>query len=355
MKKSLIALSILASFAGVASAATNVTLYGYVDAGYENWSGKGTTGSGVDVNAAADGSLVQGGKSESNSMYGIKGEEDLGNGVSAMFKFEGRFAADVGAVSSSDNMFHRESTVGLKGSFGEVKIGRAKSQIEQTLGGVAPGGRVADVDFYSVVATRHSNGLFYSYNNSGFEFGADVTTKGGAYDAEASTGKIGYGVRLGWSGEVAGTTLTARIGHQDDGQAATQRESGALVAATMGPVTVGLAYAQGRGDAADLAAYKFGSATVPADKATTLSALVAGQITSADSVYVKYQQRKAKDAAGASLYNGNVIAAGYGHTLSPRTSVYADVSRAKIKQLGDGGATGDGVATGYSFGLAHSF
>ncbi len=38
MKKTLVALAVLGSFAGVASAATSVTLYGTVDAGYEGWS-----------------------------------------------------------------------------------------------------------------------------------------------------------------------------------------------------------------------------------------------------------------------------------------------------------------------------
>ena len=37
MKKTLVALAVLGSFAGVASAATSVTLYGTVDGGYEDW------------------------------------------------------------------------------------------------------------------------------------------------------------------------------------------------------------------------------------------------------------------------------------------------------------------------------
>ena len=47
MKKTLVALAVLGSFAGVASAATSVTLYGTVDAGYEGWN-FGKDFSGVD-------------------------------------------------------------------------------------------------------------------------------------------------------------------------------------------------------------------------------------------------------------------------------------------------------------------
>ena len=384
MKKTLVALAVLGSFAGVASAATSVTLYGTVDAGYEGWS------YGKDL-SDLDNTFVQGGGSESNSKFGIRGQEDLGNGLAAVFTLEGRFGADVGAIDSNDSFFHRESTVGLKGSFGEVKIGRAKSQMELALGGIVPGRRVADVDLYSVALTRHSNGLFYSYDNAGFSFGADVTTKGGAYGnkggkvdvlglvapavsagyaSEGAEGsKVGYGVRLGYAGQVGGgVTLLARAAYQDDGRVyaydatgtaideAKQREVGGLLAAVVpfgnNSVTFGVAYAQGKGLASDLADAKFGVGRIYADKARTLSGVVAASFGSNDSAYLKYQQRKGT-VSGATVYNGNVWAAGYEHNLSKRTSVYADVAYATIKNTG--GPANKGTATGYSVGLAHNF
>ncbi|MCE1175838.1 MAG: porin [Burkholderiales bacterium] len=359
MKKTLVALAVLGSFAGVASAATSVTLYGTVDAGYEGWS------YGKDL-SNRDNTFVQGGTSESNSNFGIKGQEDLGNGLSAIFKLEGRFGADVGAIDSDDSFFHREATVGLKGSFGEVKIGRAKSQMELALGGIVPGHRVADVDLYSVALTRHSNGLFYSYDNAGFSFGADVTTKGGAADnaTEGVSGKVGYGARLGYAGQVGGgVTLLARAAYQNDGtttvvagDAVKNQEWGGLLAAVVpyanNALTVGVAYAQGKGAASDLVDAKFGLGRIATKKARTLSAVIASTIGSNDSVYVKYQQRKGT-TAGATDYNGNVWAAGYSHDLSKRTSVYADVAYATIKNTG--GPENKGTATGYSVGLAHNF
>jgi predicted porin len=361
MKKTLVALAVLGSFAGVASAATSVTLYGTVDAGYEGWNfGKDFSG--------VDSVFQQGGTSESNSNFGIKGQEDLGNGLSAIFKLEGRFGADVGAIDSDDSFFHREATVGLKGSFGEVKIGRAKSQMELALGGIVPGHRVADVDLYSVAATRHSNGLFYSYDNAGFSFGADVTTKGGAAGnaREGFTGeKVAYGARLGYTGQVGGNvTLLARAAYQNDGTPVTvgtktvkTQEWGGLLAAVVpfsnNSLTVGVAYAQGKGMASDLTDAKgLLAGRIPADKARTLSAVVAAGFGSNDSAYLKYQQRKGS-WNGVTTYNGNVWAAGYEHSLSKRTSVYADVAYATIKNIGTVGLKG--TATGYSVGLAHNF
>lgn len=353
MKKTLVALAVLGSFAGVASAATSVTLYGTVDAGYEGWS------YGKDF-STRNNTFVQGGTSEANSKIGVKGQEDLGNGLAATFQLEGDVNADVG----SSSLFNRESTVGLKGAFGEVKVGKSKSQMELALGGVVPGRRVADVDLYSVAAKRHSNGLFYSYDNAGFSFGADVTTKGGALDNdnEGEKGqKVGWGVRAGYAGNVGGNvTLLARAAYQRDGVVLPndkqQYEAGGLLAAVIpysnNALTVGVAYAQGRGDAADLLSAKAGTNRIYADKARTWSGVIASTFGPNDSAYVKYQQRKGKLDDGSVAYNGNVWAIGYEHALSKRTSVYADVAYATIKQPQ---ASDKGTATGYSVGLSHSF
>ena len=353
MKKTLVALAVLGSFAGVASAATSVTLYGTVDAGYEGWS------YGKDF-SSFNNTFVQGGTSEANSKIGVKGQEDLGNGLAATFQLEGNVNGDVGSAS----LFDRESTVGLKGAFGEVKVGKSKSQMELALGGVVPGHRVADVALYSVVDARHSNGLFYSYDNAGFSFGADVTTKGGALGnaSEGATGsKVGYGVRAGYAGQVGGgVTLLARAAYQRDGVVLAnnkqQYEAGGLLAAVVpyanNALTVGVAYAQGRGYAADLLSAKAGTARVYADKARTWSGVIASSFGPNDSAYVKYQQRKGKLDNGTVAYNGNVWAIGYEHALSKRTSVYADVAYATIKQPT---VSDKGTATGYSVGLSHSF
>ena len=377
MKKTLVALAVLGSFAGVASAATSVTLYGTVDAGYEGWS------YGKDF-STWNNTFVQGGTSEANSKIGVKGQEDLGNGLAATFQLEGDVNADVGSA----DLFNRESTVGLKGAFGEVKVGKSKSQMELALGGVVPGRRVADVDLYSVAAKRHSNGLFYSYDNAGFSFGADVTTKGGALGngytdtttntyvaTEGEKGqKVGWGVRAGYAGNVGGNvTLLARAAYQRDGVVLLndkqQYEAGGLLAAVIpysnNALTVGVAYSQGRGWAEDLVTAKANSAAktlagrdsdtgrVYADKARTWSGVIASTFGPNDSAYVKYQQRKGKLDDGSVAYNGNVWAIGYEHALSKRTSVYADVAYATIKNTG--GTDNKGTATGYSVGLSHSF
>ena len=55
------------------------------------------------------------------SRLGFKGEEALGNGLSAVFALEMGFDSASGATKSA---FDRRAVVGLKGSFGEVLVGR---------------------------------------------------------------------------------------------------------------------------------------------------------------------------------------------------------------------------------------
>lgn len=66
----------------------------------------------------------------SRSNLAFAGTEDLGNGLQATFRLSTRFSADTGI--STDTLgdvgkkpfWHGESTVGLKGSFGSLKVGR---------------------------------------------------------------------------------------------------------------------------------------------------------------------------------------------------------------------------------------
>ena len=59
------------------------------------------------------------------SRFGIRGEEDLGNGLSALYQYEFRVNADRGNLGSTGGggTAQRLSWVGLRGSFGEVKAG----------------------------------------------------------------------------------------------------------------------------------------------------------------------------------------------------------------------------------------
>ena len=402
MKKSLVALAVLGSFAGVASAATSVTLYGQVEAEYYDLFGKGEFAKGAAIDTAGlnetqihtkvatlngytlpNGTKVVGArellshslsqKPRRSDYIGVKGEEDLGNGVSAIFKLEGNIGVDVGSA----NLFNRETTVGLKGAFGEVKVGRAKSQVELTMGGLTGVHGVTDVDLYAISSARHSNGLFYEYKNSGFTVGADVTTKGGGWgnDSEGTDGsKIGYGARLGYYGN----GLLARIAYQNDGPVVAspvpsaigkkQHEWAGVLAYNFYegqkiPLAIGVSYAQGKGMAQGFfSATKLSSVdTVYAKKASTLGAIVRTWFSPNDTAYVLYQKRKSTAESGETLNNAWALGLGYEHKLSKRTAVAIDTVYLKAKNVGVASPYGfvgfpvSAKAYGYSVGLSHSF
>jgi len=61
------------------------------------------------------------------SNIALTGQEDLGGGMAATFRLSTRFEMDTGQLEGSPDkpFFHDESTVGLKGGFGHVRLGRA--------------------------------------------------------------------------------------------------------------------------------------------------------------------------------------------------------------------------------------
>ena len=128
MKKTLAALAILGAFAGTAAAA-DVTLYGVVDYGFNYQHVDGDV-AGTD---ASDSFTMKSGQN-SGSRFGLKGEEDLGNGTKVGFVLENGFDADDGTFDTNgDRMFGREAQLYVQGNFGKLGFGRA-GQFASALG-----------------------------------------------------------------------------------------------------------------------------------------------------------------------------------------------------------------------------
>ena len=117
-KKSMAALAVLSLSAGLASA-SEVTLYGIVDNGLLYKHSKDET---KGVTTKTDSFALESGIS-SASRFGIKGSEDLGNGMTVSFKLENGFNADDGSFGD-DRLFNRESSLTLSGDFGKLSFGR---------------------------------------------------------------------------------------------------------------------------------------------------------------------------------------------------------------------------------------
>ena len=181
MQKKIIALAVAGLVSGAAFAQSNVTIYGIVDMAY----------------IAANDSSISGAKSYSainagginGNRVGFRGEEDLGNDLSAKFHAVMAFQGDSGAAGQSyggTGPLMRWSTVSLASkSWGEIEMGRRDTFQDQLLGDVSANGRtmVAQVSPVYVDTARYNNLVAYlSPVWSGFQVKAGFATNSQAQD-----------------------------------------------------------------------------------------------------------------------------------------------------------------------------
>lgn len=158
MKKSLIALAVLA-VSGTAMAQSSVTLYGIVDTGIAYEDNGSTTVTRMDA-----GNL-------NGNRWGLKGSEDLGDGLKAIFNLESGFELDNGAQADTKRFFNRQSWVGVESGFGAVKLGRQKNPIYGTkstwdsFDGNLSG---ESKNLFSYKDSRTDNMVSLNFDNSGF-------------------------------------------------------------------------------------------------------------------------------------------------------------------------------------------
>ena len=203
MKKSLIALAALAAV-GAASAQSSVTLYGVIDTNY-GW-GRTTTKDGSLTTKVTTTGLNPAGSNMSGSRWGLKGQEDLGNGLAAVFNVEAGFDSsngrtgggfDFSNINSGSGIpgvygdgFNRRAVVGLKGSFGQVLLGTDYTPMDIVADG--NGFQAIDRSTYNVspdgtaLYTDRANGIHYSGNFSGVGVKAFAS-----YDREKVSNDLG--------------------------------------------------------------------------------------------------------------------------------------------------------------------
>ncbi|PND30150.1 porin, partial [Achromobacter pulmonis] len=107
LTRTLLAGAILAGMAGAAHAETSVTLYGVVDLGLTYQRGKvGTTDSNRGLYGGDYRSRIgmSDGIQNNGSRWGLRGVEDLGDGLSAVFTLESGFTANNGNRSQGGRM-----------------------------------------------------------------------------------------------------------------------------------------------------------------------------------------------------------------------------------------------------------
>jgi predicted porin len=328
MKKSILALAMLGAFAGAASAQTNVTIYGVVDAGLVR------TDNGSTKTTSLDSGKLNG------SRLGFKGSEDLGGGLSAVFQLENGFSVDTGGLATANTLFNRQAWVGVAGGFGTVKAGRQITPVFANSGTFDPFGNALAGDSARIFNTEYE----------GSRFDNSLTYH---YAANSFRGELQYSF-----GEVAGNNSANRV-------------IGGFAGYKNGPVDAVLTYtkvnnAAGTDDRRTWLLggnYDFGMikpyiayASVKGSGTTDVRDWLLGArapVGAAGTVMVSFATKDNRATANA---DAKQWALGYLHTLSKRTTLYTSYGR-----LTNDGASSlrvlvpGNTATEFNVGMRHTF
>ncbi|PRX28735.1 putative porin [Paraburkholderia sp. BL18I3N2] len=238
-----------AAFAAPALAQTSVTLYGVLDEGinYTNNVGRGH------VYELASG-YAQG------SRWGLKGAEELGGGLKAIFQLENGFDLSSGRLNQGGRMFGRQAFVGLSANqFGTLTFGRQYDSVVDYLAQTTANGNWAGSLFSHPYDNDNTDNSFRLDNSvkytspslSGFQFGGVYSfsndTNFANNRAYSFGGQYSYGGLL-----VAAAYLQAdNPGNGANGAitandasfiAARMRVFGGGIMYTFGPATAGFVY-----------------------------------------------------------------------------------------------------------------
>lgn len=202
MKKSLIALAVLAA-SGAAMAQSSVTLYGVAD---------------IYVAKVKGSSAAAGSGGVAGSRVGFKGSEDLGGGLKANFTFEE--GLNLGDGSTDAKAFQRQAHVGLGGAFGELRLGRSTTALDDVFGAANSGfdsalsanavwqndytGRADAQIYYATPSFAGFSGAVSTQLNGNVAAGADKTT---AFNVAYANGPIAAVVGYENAGFQKGTML----------------------------------------------------------------------------------------------------------------------------------------------------
>lgn len=217
MKKSLIALAVLGSFAGIAAAQSSVTIYGVADAF-------------VDVGRAGNGTLTRVGSGGGlGSRLGFRGQEDLGGGLSAVFRLEQGLTLDDGQLGQGGRAFGREASVGLSStSAGTIQLGRLPTPYSNVL---------SDVDAFVWMG---SGGLL-----------AITRSAAATYQVQPNGVNARYDKAAGYTSPNWGGLQVRALASAGEGSTAIGRGYSASARYTAGPINgvLGWVKQQGRGNA----------------------------------------------------------------------------------------------------------
>jgi predicted porin len=198
----------LVLFAPSAFAQSSVTLYGLVDTTVRYLS---------NADAKNGGQIAMGEGVETPSRWGLKGTEDLGGGLSTVFRLENQFQLWSGKLDNSSNqLFQRQAYVGLSSQqYGTLTFGRQQTPFFEMMGNVYDPMTVGD--FWQDSYVYNPVGPFLTTNSS-----VKYSGKVGGLQVEAMygfggvPGSVGENSMYGFTASYGFGPLSADVGFQQN-------------------------------------------------------------------------------------------------------------------------------------------
>jgi GBP family porin len=181
MKKTLMVAALSGLFATAAQAQSSVTLYGLIDAGLTYTNNQGGSQNFKETSGSVNG-----------SRWGLRGAEDLGGGLKAIFVLENGFNIGNGQLGQNSREFGRQAFVGLSSNqYGAVTLGR---QYDSMVDYVAP---------LALTGTQYGGTQFaHPFDNDNLDNSFRVNNSVKYTSADYAGFK--FGAQYGFSNEAAG-------------------------------------------------------------------------------------------------------------------------------------------------------
>ena len=345
----------MGTFAGAAHAQNSVTLYGLIDAGItytNNQSGS--------KNVQATSGQVNG------SRWGLRGSEDLGGGLKAIFTLENGFNIDTGKFGQNGAEFGRQAFVGLSSNqYGAVTLGRQYDSVVDYLGPLALTGT-------QFGGTQAAHPFDNDNLDNSFRINNSVKYQSVNYGGLKVGGLYGFSNAAGGFSDNRAYSLGTSYNYGPLNVAASymQLNSGGSTLITSGAVTTDATFLAGRQRTYGAGvSYAFGAANVGfvfsqthLDNATAIGASAAGSasnltLTNGSARFTNYEVNGRYNFTPAWTLSGaytftdakidgvspkyNQVTLQTAYALSKRTDVYLQGVYQHVSGTGDSGLTAD--------------
>lgn len=354
MKKSGFHLAFAMLAAGNACAQSSVTLYGIVDQSI-----RFTT----NANAQNNNNVVVANGAITNSRFGIKGVEDLGAGMKAIFQLENGFDPQTGQMNQNGRLFGRYSYVGLESNYGTIKLGRQTTEGFNLFGEFDPltvGNYTANSWAYFITGGRLDNALSYDGKFGGLNVGATYGFGEQAGSASRNSYAGGHAVYTQGNASIGATYQVQR-----DAANNMQKMWGLAGSYGIGAARLFLGYVGGQDAIGSVdqslndssVSVNYGAFAANPRKDRTLYTGITYQASPVLALTGALYYNKIKNVNGIADNDGTryagVLLAEY--SLSKRTQLYGTLDYNKVK---DGAVTelpGSNSQLGTAVGIRHSF